>query len=232
MNDIAEKNVQRYLQPTVYINSDSPQVRSYTEKALLGLKDKSDKARAICLFEQVRDGHRYDPFNFKEEPETYKASHVVGEVSAWCVPKAILLTACLRATGIPAAVGFADVKNHLITPKLAELMQTDLFIYHGYVELWLDDKSYKVTPAFNMDLCHKFDVKPLVFDGQSDALFHEFDVRKRRHMEYIHDHGIFHDAPVLTILEGFRKNYPRYNELLKQEKAHALKSGSEMGFAP
>jgi hypothetical protein len=53
------------------------------------------------------------------------------------VPKAILLAATLRASGIPAAVGFADVRNHLNSPKLTKLMETDLFIYHGYVAFGL-----------------------------------------------------------------------------------------------
>ena len=230
--DTATDNIQHYLEPAVYVDSDSPQVRAYTEKALAGLKDTSDKARSICLFEQVRDGHRYDPFNFQAEPECYKASQVVDDAASWCVPKAILLTACLRATGIPAAVGFANVRNHLITPKLSELMQTDLFIYHGYVELWLGDKSYKVTPAFNMELCERFGVRPLIFDGESDALFHEQADRENSEMEYVNDHGIFHDAPILTILKEFHKNYPRYDELLKKEKASAKISGTELEFTP
>ena len=103
-------------------------------------------------FEAVRDGIRYDPYTFELSPDAYRASVVAGAESAFCVPKAILLTACLRAVGIPAALGFADVRNHLNTPKLTELMQTDLFIYHGYVQLWLDGRPYKVTPAFNMEL--------------------------------------------------------------------------------
>lgn len=230
--DNVTENAQRYLEPAVYVDSKTPQVRAYTEKALVGLKDSSDTARAIQLFEHVRDGLRYDPFGFNIDPESYKASNVLGQSSSWCVPKAILLTACLRAAGIPAAVGFADVKNHLNTPKLAELMETDLFIYHGYVQLWLDGNSYKVTPAFNMELCQRFGVKPLIFDGKCDALFHEFDVRERRHMEYVHDHGIFHDAPVPKILKEFRENYPRYDELLKKEKASAKNAGSKIEFAP
>ena len=77
-----------------------------------------------------------------------------------------MLTAALRAAGIPAAVGFADVKNHLNSPKLADLMGTDLFIYHGYVALWLNGRMFKVTPAFNTELCERFGVRQLIFDGE------------------------------------------------------------------
>lgn len=37
--------------------------------------------------------------------------------TAYCVPKAVLLTAAYRAGGIRAAVGFADVRNHLNSPN-------------------------------------------------------------------------------------------------------------------
>jgi transglutaminase-like putative cysteine protease len=114
----------------------------------------------------------------------------------------------LRAAGIPAALGFADVRNHINTPKLTELMGTDLFIYHGYVQVWLDGKSYKITPAFNMELCERFGVKPLHFDGKSDALFHEFDQKNQRHMEYVNDRGVFKDMPIDQFLRDFRAAYP------------------------
>ncbi|MBQ8106045.1 MAG: transglutaminase, partial [Afipia sp.] len=96
----------------------------------------------------------------------------------------------------------------LNSPKLTELMGTDLFIYHGYVALWLDRKMFKVTPAFNMELCERFGVRPLIFDGTADALFHEFDTSDHRHMEYVNDRGWFADAPIGQMLEDLRVAYP------------------------
>ena len=82
-------------------------------------------------------------------------------------------------------------------------MGTDLFIYHGYVALWLDDRLFKVTPAFNTELCERFGVRQLIFDGKSDALFHEFDTSSHRHMEYVNDRGWFADPPIGQLLQGF-----------------------------
>lgn len=201
---------QLYLRPTHFIDSDSREVQTFTSAALAGLDSSASKMEiAICLFDAVRDGLRYDPYTFALDSPSYRASVIAEMDAAFCVPKAILLTACLRAAGIPAAVGFADVKNHLNTPKLAELMDTDMFIYHGYVQLWLDGQTYKVTPAFNMDLCQRFGVKPLEFDGKNDALFHNFDEQGRRHMEYVNDRGIFADPPIQNFLDDFRGTYPK-----------------------
>ncbi|MZR32249.1 transglutaminase-like domain-containing protein [Sneathiella litorea] len=198
-----------FLQSEAFVDSDSPEVQDFVTAALKGLKiTASDTVKTIRLFEAVRDGLRYDPYQISLEPDAYRASSIAKEASGYCVPKAILLTACLRAAGIPAALGFADVRNHLNTPKLTELMGTDLFIYHGYVQVWLGEKSYKITPAFNMELCKRFGVKPLHFDGKSDALFHEFNQDDQRHMEYVNDRGVFRDAPIDQFLRDFRKIYP------------------------
>jgi len=204
---------ERFVSPSHYVDSDSMEVQAFVARALRDLApEASQKDKAVCLFQAVRDDLRYDPFTFSLNAEDYRASVIADMDSAFCVPKAILLAACLRAVGIPAALGFADVRNHLNTPKLAELMDTDLFIYHGYVQLWLGEATFKVTPAFNMELCQRFGVKPLEFDGEHDALFHEFDDANRRHMEYVNDRGLFVDAPMQEFLIAFSETYPKLKE--------------------
>ena len=204
-----DKPASEFLLPTHYVDSDSSAIREFVSRALHEAPSLSDKQKAIRLFDAVRDQIKYDPFHISLAEEDYRASRIVGRPSNYCVPKAILLTAVLRAAGIPAAVGFADVRNHLNSPKLADLMETDLFIYHGYVALWLDGRMFKVTPAFNTELCERFGVRQLIFDGKSDALFHEFDVRDHRHMEYVNDRGWFDDPPIAQFLKDFRATYPK-----------------------
>jgi hypothetical protein len=109
----------------------------------------------------------------------------------------------------------------LNSPKLADLMGTDLFIYHGYVALWLDERLFKVTPAFNTELCERFGVRQLIFDGKSDALFHEFDTSSHRHMEYVNDRGWFADPPIGQLLRDFRTTYPK----LWQSSTHRVSVG-------
>lgn len=201
--------VDDFLKATAYVDSDASPVRAFVADALGSDSGLSATDKAIRLFDAVRDRIKYDPFHVGITPDDYRASTIAQRPSNYCVPKAILLTAALRAAGIPAAVGFADVKNHLNSAKLADLMGTDLFIYHGYVALWLDGKMFKVTPAFNTELCRRFGVRELVFDGKSDALFHEFDARNRRHMEYVNDRGWFADPPVDQLLKDFRVTYPK-----------------------
>ena len=230
-DDLLPAEAERYVMPSHYVESDSLEVQGFATAALRDLSlDATKRDKAIRLFEAVRDDIRYDPYCFALDEDSYRASRIAGAEAAFCVPKAILLAACLRAVGIPAALGFADVRNHLNTPKLQELMGTDLFIYHGYVQLWLGNEAYKVTPAFNMELCERFGVKPLVFDGYHDALFHEFDEQNHRHMEYVNDRGLYFDAPMGEFLMAFKETYPKLEEF-NRIRISKDASGYDDGFA-
>lgn len=230
-DDDLPAEAERYVMPSRFVESDSLEVQGFVTSALRDLPvDATNRDKAIRLFEAVRDDIRYDPYCFALDEDSYRASRIAGAEAAFCVPKAILLAACLRAVGIPAALGFADVRNHLNTPKLQELMETDLFIYHGYVQLWLGNEAYKVTPAFNMELCERFGVKPLVFDGYHDALFHEFDEQNHRHMEYVNDRGLYFDAPMGEFLVAFKETYPKLEEF-NRIRISKDASGYDDGFA-
>ena len=200
--------MEQYLSPTYFIDSDHPRV---VEFALhLGKTGSSDIENAISLYYAVRDGISYNPFSIKPSQECMKASFILQAGEGYCVAKAVLLAACARALNIPARLGFADVRNHMTTKKLRDIMETDLFIYHGYTELFLNNRWVKATPAFNRTLCERFNLKPLEFDGVQDSIFHPFDNSGERHMEYVTDHGVFSDLPWERIITESMKLYPLY----------------------
>jgi transglutaminase-like putative cysteine protease len=193
------------LSPTAFIDADAPEVVAFARRAV---GDEADPtAQAVRLFYAVRDGIWYNPYTVTDDPDGYRASAVAGMSSTFCVPKAVLLTAAARATGIPARVGFADVRNHLTSEKLREKMGTDLFMWHGYSALYLGGRWLKVTPAFNDELCARFDVLPLEFDGTDDALFHEFSAGGERHMEYVSYRGEFDEVPFEEMMSDFHEHY-------------------------
>lgn len=192
---------EEYLRPTDFIDSESPAVQSFAKEAVQGATTDVDKA--IKLYYAVRDGIYYDPYRIETTREAFKASVILGKGYGYCVAKAIVLAAACRAQGIACRLHFADVRNHLTTERLKKIMQTDIFTYHGYNDLFLEGRWVKVTPTFNQSLCERFKVKSLDFDGLNDAVFHPFDMAGRRHMEYIADHGSFADVPYEKIIEPF-----------------------------
>ncbi len=197
-----------YLAPTEFIDSDHPSVVKFSQEHSCGSQNQIEKA--IKLYYAVRDKIRYNPYSAGKTKETMRASFILEQGQGYCVAKAVLLCACCRAMQIPARLGFADVKNHLNTQKLRQAMGTDVFVYHGYTDIYLDGKWVKATPAFNLELCNNFNVKPLEFDGVVDSIFHPLDQTGKKHMEYLKDHGTFADLPLDTILEESKKWYPKF----------------------
>lgn len=199
-----------YLSAGEYIDSAHPVVVAFAAEHAQGA---TELERAVSLYYAVRDLIRYNPFLDFTAASAFRASDCISAGEGFCTGKASLLAAVARAAGIPARIGFADVKNHLTTPRLLEFMGRDEFIYHGFTELFVEGQWVKATPAFNVALCEKFRVKPLEFDGRSDSIFHPFDADDRRHMEYLRYRGSFADVPVDEIRAAFREYYPRLYEL-------------------
>jgi len=167
----------------------------------------SETERAVGLYYAVRDQIRYDPYRIDLTTDGMRASTTLSNRHGWCVSKAILLAACCRSMGIPARLGFADVRNHLSTERMRERMQTDIFYWHGYTEILLESNWVKATPAFNIELCERFGLLPLEFDGLSDSLYHPYDREGNRHMEYVRHRGTYSDLPLEEIIQTFRQEY-------------------------
>lgn len=196
----------RYLNPTDIIDSGHKNVRDYAhEVAGGGIDDPVESA--VRLYLAVRDGIRYDPYSPFYLPEHYRASFVLKRGRSFCVPKASLLCALGRACGIPSRVGLATVRNHLATKQLIDFLGTDLFVSHGFVELYLEGKWVKATPAFNRELCRRHNVTPLEFNGREDSLFQPYNSENRKFMEYVALEGIFADIPVDQIVAKWEKAY-------------------------
>lgn len=194
------------LSPTWFLDCDSEAVSAFADQAVGSTEDTIKVAEA--LFYAVRDGFRYDPYQVSREPASYRASAITATTSNWCVPKSVLLATSARARGIPARLGFADVLNHLTSAKLSESMGTDLFAWHGYAELWLNEKWVKLSTAFNIELCERFGVAALEFDPIDGALMHPYDTSGRRHMEYVRERGSYDDLPLEAMFETFDEVYP------------------------
>jgi transglutaminase-like putative cysteine protease len=197
-----------YLQPTEFIDSNSPEVIKFARSEAKGAKTQVEKA--VKIFYAVRDQIIYDPYHLNLSPYKFRASVVLAKKSGFCVEKAILLAAMARVLEIPVRLRFADVRNYLITEQLRKFMQTDLFVFHGYTELFLNNKWVKATPTFNRSLCERSGIRPIDFDGIHDSVFHEFDTKGKKHMEYVYDHGHYADLPYEKIMAGYKKYYPMY----------------------
>jgi len=196
----------QYLAPGKFVDSDAPQVVAFAEDATQGASNAD--AAILKLYAAVRDGIIYDPYVTLSDPENFRASSVLARGRGFCIGKSALLAAGARVIGVPSRVGYADVRNHLTSRRLYEMVKTNTFIWHSYTELYLAGRWVKATPAFDSALCERAGIKPLDFDGRTDSLFQPFDPAGRRHMEYLRDRGTFADVPFDVIRGEFVTAYP------------------------
>jgi transglutaminase-like putative cysteine protease len=165
---------------------------------------------------------KYNPLVPLEIFESYRASETLKRRVGFCVEKAAVLAAFARAVGIPARLHFADIRNHLVSSRLLEVMGTNLFSYHGYTELHIGEKWVKATPAFDLKMCQEHRIIPVEFDGQNHALLHSHNADGKPHIEYVKDHGHRIDVPVEEILAAWMQHYgvaaqERLSRLLREE---------------
>ena len=206
-NDLPNPAPEACLDATDMVDSSHPAVQAFATQHSQGA---TPRERAVALYHAVRDGFRYDPYSVDMRHTGMRASRVIENGYGWCTPKAALLAAACRAVGIPARLGYADVRNHLSTERLRQTLGTDVFAWHGYTDIWLDGAWRKATPAFNIELCERFGLLPLAFDGVHDSIYHPFDKTGNRHMEYIRQRGAYVELPLAPMTDTFREIYPNW----------------------
>lgn len=210
-------SIEHFSQSAYFIDSDHPNVKAYANQVIQGIDNPRDQA--VALYNDVRDSYLYNPYEISLQPRHSKASGILAreKKSGHCIDKAIILCALGRAVDIPTRLHFANVKNHIATEKLEEYLGTDILVFHGYMEFYLDGQWVKCTPAFNKSLCDKLNVATLEFDGVNDSIFQEYDRSGADFMEYLHDYGVFHDFPLDMFEKEIRIHYRKVFERLEKE---------------
>jgi transglutaminase-like putative cysteine protease len=197
----------QYLAPTHYFDFEAPAFSEFAEKHA---DRSSEKQLAISLYMAVRDGFEYVPFDIRLKKEELRCSLLFNRDYGHCIDKATFLISCYRQAGLPARLGLAKVRNHVGTEKLEKLLGTNILVPHGYVEVLLEGKWVKCTPAFDLKFCEKLGVAPLDFDGEKDSIFQAYDREGADFMEYMEDYGVFGDVPLDLIITLMREYYPRF----------------------
>lgn len=206
MEDEKALDMQQYLAETDFLYFSTNPIREYIGKVIENCSNDIEKA--VSLYYAVRDGWRYNPYRISFVREDWTVGKIFEKSDGHCQDKAILLVTFARACGIPARLHLAKVRNHIAVDALTKKLGTNVLTPHGYVELFLENKWVKATPAFNKELCEKLNVSPLEFDGKTDSFFQEYDKTGSVFMEYLEDYGTFADVPLDFMIKNMRDTYP------------------------
>lgn len=215
--------MQEYLAATDILDSNHPNIQAFAKKNTASAS--ADIEKAVRIYDAVRDGWKYNPYNINFNPAYMRASAVLAREEGHCLDKANLMITLLRSVNIPARLRLAKVRNHIAAEQMTQAFGTDELTPHGYVEVWLSERWVKATPAFNKELCNKLNVATLDWDGEHDSIFQEFDHNGGHFMEYLEDYGAFADLPLHFIKENIKQHYPKFYQeglVLTREKMLAI----------
>ncbi|MEW1818831.1 transglutaminase-like domain-containing protein [Streptomyces diastaticus] len=194
------------LAATEFIDHESAEVRAFVRDAVPAAATPTEQA--VALYYAVRDGIRYEVYGADLSREGLRASRVVTGGSGMCMHKSVLYAAALRSLGTPARLVLTDVRNHLASDRLKQLLGGDVFHQHALTSIHLEGRWVKATPVFNRTLCRLYRMAPLEFDGTADSHLHPFDEQGRRQMEFLRVHGEYDDLPYDWIIADLRARHP------------------------
>ena len=206
--------LEEYLKPTPAVDSGARSIKEKAQELTIGQVKITDKAKSLFYF--VRDHIKYSSSSPRYLFEHFRASNTLNKGDGYCVQTAILLAALARAIGIPARLGYVDVINHFPVGKMAEMMGTNVFIYNGYSELYIEGKWIKANPSLDLKTCQEHRIIPVEFDGTRDAMLHSHNQDGELHIEIIRDHGHYLDMPFDEVKEALEQTYgPGISERIK-----------------
>jgi len=195
---------QECLKPGVIIDSNAGILHSFVNRPAFSLDDPAD--RAVALFEYVRDQVKYE-FKLRLGEDAYKASFTLEDGIGFCVRKSILLCGLLRAAGIPSALIYSDMRDESLPAHIVKVLGTDVMHHHGLTGIFLNDTWYKLDASLSPDVYEKRGYRPVVFDGQSDALQSETTLDGSPHITYVKYHGAHHDLVYNDLMAGLATGY-------------------------
>jgi len=183
MEKESEKYMENYLKPTSAIDSDNGSIIETAVNLTKGCS--TDAEKAVKLFYFVRDSVHYNVFMISVFKEDFVASRVLKWGKGYCVQKAVLLTALGRASGIPSRLVFAKIRNHRVPAHIVQQLKGNIFPRHGYNQFFLNGKWVSAAAIFDKGLCEKNGLPTVEFDGRTDAILPERDLKGRPYIEYI-----------------------------------------------
>lgn len=194
--------LKKYLTPTYYIDFQAPNIQAKALELTQNIPPHDTVQKAIRVFYYVRDEIPYwvgSPKGLMNRANL-RASAVLQNQKGYCIQKSALFVALLRALQIPARLHFVDIVNYLTPQSYIDRIGSNLMIYHGYGEAWLNGKWIEANVAFDKALCERKSYPMSEFDGVHPALFAHTDAKGDKFVDYLKDRGSFADIPYYRIL--------------------------------
>ncbi len=190
-------NPKTSLPPGFCIDSNANNVVATAGKLTAGCRNAREKAKR--LFDFVRDEIRYNFAPDVRDRRDFKASHTLALGNGFCMQKAALFAALCRASGIPARIGFQNIRDYKITGRFQEMMGSNELWGHGMNAVYLDGRWLAVDCTLDRGLVERKNYCLVEFDGRADALLPQTDRAGKSHFRILKQRGFYNDTPLFAI---------------------------------
>ncbi|MCD7443073.1 MULTISPECIES: transglutaminase-like domain-containing protein [Streptomyces] len=199
------------LRATEFLDHESPRIREFVARSVQDSSAGDPVRQVVDLYYAVRDGLFYEVYGADLSRTGLSASSVLAAGQGFCLHKSVLFAAAVRAVGVPSRLVYADVRNHLASDRLKELIGGDVF-FHSLTSVYLGGRWLRATPVFNELLCRLYGMPALDFDGVTDSQYHPYDSSQETsaQMEFLKEHGEFDDLPYEFVMSSMRLLHPRF----------------------
>jgi len=197
-----------YLKTTTVIDHDNETIRLKARELTGDCADCVEKAQGLFYF--VRDQIKYNLVSANDTPDDFRASRVFDRKEGNCIQKSILLSALSRSVGIPTRLRFANFINHRMPDHVVNIMGTNLAVFHGYTDLYIERRWVMATSAFDLETCRDHRLVPVEFDGRQDAKFHSHDLDGNLFAEYVREYGHYEDLPFVQMTDAWTQEYGKH----------------------
>jgi transglutaminase-like putative cysteine protease len=173
---VTETDLAQYLAADDLVQADHPKI---VETAARVVADATDpRERAVRLFYWVRDGIAYCIESERS------ALEVLEEGRGVCVTKALLHVALLRAAGVPARIGHADYRAHVLRAMFPDRYmdrQPEVYPMHTFAEVLLDGEWITCDATVDRNFGIDFGFGVNEFDGvhSTDTMVGEANTVRR-----------------------------------------------------
>lgn len=166
------EEMSKFLKPTFFCDCDHQSIINMAHELTKGCE--TDKDNALKIFYFVRDKI---PFM---TDYVVKASETLKKRYGYCVTKASLHVALLRASGIPARYHLAHLKKQCLKRVIATGVYNafrDIITFHPWAECYLNDKWISCDTLFDEPLVKaiykkgihtKEQIPTIEWDGETD----------------------------------------------------------------
>lgn len=207
----AEKReeLQEYLRPTGYIDSDHPDIVRKALELTKDCKTEEEKLERVYYFVRELPYDILNSFRYLAQGKR-RASDVIHEGKAFCMGKASSFVALCRAAGIPARIGFQQLDcpdKPFFPEEIRQLWGDRKLPWHSLGEAYLNGKWLKldatIDSAFAAAKGRKYERE---FDGEHDIPTVEGPILKDlgSYPDYPREVGEWYEAMAKEVMQAMK----------------------------